>query len=108
VRSLRRCGRCTAGGGLRAKGVSAPTLREAGFDVVFANWRGLVAPPGLAAADEKRLIGPVEELDGSPTWRQEIDAHGWIGAYLPGLEFGEFLTQERQRVSQIMLGLNHR
>jgi putative tricarboxylic transport membrane protein len=35
--------------GTRARGVPAPTLCEAGVDVVFANWRGLVAPPGLTA-----------------------------------------------------------
>ena len=30
----------------RVRGVDAPTLREAGVDLQFASWRGLVAPPG--------------------------------------------------------------
>ena len=29
-------------------GLDAPTLKEAGVDVEFTNWRGVVAPPGLA------------------------------------------------------------
>ena len=33
------------------EGVDAPTLTDEGIDLVFANWRGIVAPPGLNDAD---------------------------------------------------------
>ena len=26
--------------------IQAPTLRESGIDLVFTNWRGVLAPPG--------------------------------------------------------------
>ena len=32
----------------RIKGFDAPTLKEAGMDVEFTNWRGIMAPPGLS------------------------------------------------------------
>ena len=35
----------------RSTSVDAPTLQEAGLDTSFVNWRGLVAPPGLAEGD---------------------------------------------------------
>jgi putative tricarboxylic transport membrane protein len=93
--------------GARARGLDAPTMREAGLDVVFANWRGLVAPPGLAGEDEERLARIVAELERCQPWREAIEAYDWTGAYLPGAQFGIFLGQERQRVGQILneLGL---
>jgi len=92
----------TVTSGMRARGVEAPTLRETGLDVVFANWRGLVAPPGLAAEDEEALRHLVASLERCAQWREAIDAHGWAGAYLAGDDFGAFLGRERQRVDQIL------
>src|SRR6185295_15282269 len=39
----------------RLHGLDIPTLRELGLDIEFENWRSLVAPQGLAAADRARL-----------------------------------------------------
>ena len=32
----------------RVEGVDAPTLKESGIDLTFANWRGVLAPPGIS------------------------------------------------------------
>ena len=56
----------------RVPGVDAPTLREAGVDLQFANWRGLVAPPGLAEADRLALTRLVDGMHGSPEWAQVL------------------------------------
>ena len=37
----------------RLDGVDAPTLKESGIDLVFTNWRGIVAPPGISDADRR-------------------------------------------------------
>src|SRR5919107_1282951 len=42
-------------GDKRVAGVKAPTFKEAGIDLVFTNWRGVVAPPGISKADLSRL-----------------------------------------------------
>jgi putative tricarboxylic transport membrane protein len=68
----------------RVSGVDAPTLRECGADVVFANWRGLVAPPGLAGRARATLRGTVERLHGSRPWRDALARNGWTDAYLAG------------------------
>src|SRR6185503_14176650 len=39
----------------RLSGVDVPTFREQGLDLVFENWRSVVAPPGISAADRGRL-----------------------------------------------------
>jgi putative tricarboxylic transport membrane protein len=91
----------------RVAGVTAPTLRDAGVDVVFANWRGLVAPPGLSTNDNADLSGLIERLRGSAGWREAIAGHRWSDTYLPGPGFGTFLRDELNRVAQILgdLGL---
>ncbi|MFD8640404.1 Bug family tripartite tricarboxylate transporter substrate binding protein [Streptomyces zaomyceticus] len=91
----------------RVPGLDAPTLREAGLDTEFTNWRGIVAPPGLSDAEREKLVALVTELHGSPQWRESLRTHGWTDAFLPGEEFGSFLAEQDRRVASVLkeLGL---
>lgn len=91
----------------RVPGLDAPTLREAGLDTEFTNWRGIVAPPGLSDAEREKLVALVTELHGSPQWRESLKTHGWTDAFLPGEEFGDFLAEQDRRVASVLkeLGL---
>lgn len=84
-------------GAVRTPGVDAPTLREAGVDVVFLNWRGLVAPPGLSSPDERNLLRIADGLRASQAWRETVARNRWTDAYLPGAEFGTFLRDADAR-----------
>ena len=88
--------------------VPAPTVRSAGYDIVFNNWRGMVAPPGLAAADVAALRDMAAALDGSAPWGAARSRFGWTGAYLAGDEFAAFMAHERDRVAGVLrrLGLS--
>ena len=46
----------------RLEGVDAPTLKESNIDLVFTNWRGIVAPPGISDADRDALIATLEKM----------------------------------------------
>jgi putative tricarboxylic transport membrane protein len=83
-------------------GVDAPTLREAGVDLQFASWRGLVAPPGLSDADRQALTGLVEAMRGSPEWAQVLARMNLTDAYLTGDAFGAFLRAEDERVAAVL------
>lgn len=91
----------------RLPGVDAPTLREAGLDVLFTNWRGIVAPPELSEVDRAKLVGLFTRLNGSPEWQEAMRRNGWTPAFQPGPEFGRFLEQENDRVVSVLeeLGL---
>ncbi|MET9428177.1 MULTISPECIES: tripartite tricarboxylate transporter substrate binding protein [unclassified Streptomyces] len=91
----------------RVPGLDAPTLREAGLDTEFTNWRGVVAPPGLSAAERDKLIGLVTALHDSPQWRDSLKKNGWDDAFLAGDEFGAFLDEQDRRVDSVLkeLGL---
>ncbi|MFF0485577.1 Bug family tripartite tricarboxylate transporter substrate binding protein [Streptomyces sp. NPDC004435] len=94
-------------GAERVPGLDAPTLREAGLDTEFTNWRGIVAPPGLTDAERDKLVTLVTKLHDSPQWRESLKTHGWTDAFLPGEEFGAFLTEQNTRVDTVLkeLGL---
>ncbi|MFD4373070.1 Bug family tripartite tricarboxylate transporter substrate binding protein [Streptomyces sp. NPDC058486] len=94
-------------GAERVPGLDAPTLREAGLDTEFTNWRGIVAPPGLTDAEREKLVTLVTKLHDSPQWRESLKTHGWTDAFLPGEEFGAFLTEQNTRVDTVLkeLGL---
>ena len=82
----------------RIPGIDAPTLRELGIDLVFSNWRGVVAPPGISAADRHALAETVERMAKSAQWQAIMKKRGWIDAYQPTAEFEAFLKDEQARV----------
>ena len=82
--------------------VPAPTVRAAGLDVVFNNWRGLVGPPGLSAADTAGLRATVAALDASAPWAAARARFGWTAAHLSGEAFGGFMAEEGERVAGVL------
>lgn len=93
--------------GKRVDGLPAPTLREAGVNVEFTNWRGIVAPPDLSAADLDALRAAVAQLHASAEWQRAIDTNGWTDAYLADDGFARFLHDENDRLATVLhdLGL---
>jgi putative tricarboxylic transport membrane protein len=89
------------------EGVDAPTLTEEGVDLVFANWRGIVAAPGISDDETQGFVDAVTEMHDSDAWKKVLEDQGWTDAFIPGDEFGDFLGEESSRVEGIMseLGL---
>ncbi|MEU9154641.1 tripartite tricarboxylate transporter substrate binding protein [Streptomyces sp. NPDC048417] len=85
-----------------------PTLKAKGIDVVFSNWRGIVAPPGITAADRKRWIDALTSMHASKQWKAAVRRHGWTDAFAVGGAFGTFLSQQDTSVGRLVtdLGLN--
>jgi len=91
----------------RVPDVDAPTLKESGVDLVFSNWRGIVAAPGLSDAKKREFVDLVTKMHGSKEWKAVLEDKGWTDAFLAGDEFGSFLKTENDRVAGVLgeLGL---
>ncbi|UWZ34370.1 tripartite tricarboxylate transporter substrate binding protein [Dactylosporangium roseum] len=91
----------------RVAGVDAPTLKEQGVDLVFTNWRGLVAPPGISDEKKKQLVDLVTKMHDSKQWKDALAAKGWTDAFVAGDAFATFLKSENDRVAGVLgeLGL---
>lgn len=99
-----------ASGRLRALAISSPqrepgidvaTLRELGVPVDLANWRGVVAPPGISPADRMQLVSMLEQLVRTPAWLAELQRRGWSDLWLPGDAFARFVQAESRRVNTL-------
>jgi putative tricarboxylic transport membrane protein len=80
----------------------APTLTESGIDLVFTNWRGVLAPPGISDQRRAELIADLEAMHDTPEWREALETNGWIDAFTTGDEFGEFLDEQDARVASTL------
>jgi putative tricarboxylic transport membrane protein len=90
----------------RVAGIDAPTLREQGVDRELANWRAVVAPPGLSDAERDALTARVERMARSSEWRGALERNGWEDLLLTGPAFRQFLLAEQQRVDAVLSRLH--
>jgi len=91
----------------RLEGVDAPTLKESGIDLLFTNWRGIVAPPGISDETRTALIDALTEMHDSAGWQQALEDNGWSDAFITGDEFGDYIAEQDTRVRDTLsqLGL---
>src|SRR5688572_181166 len=87
------------------EGVDAPTLTEEGVDLVFTNWRGIVAAPGISDDEAQRFVDAITEMHDSEAWQAVLEEQGWVDAFMTGDDFGTFLGEESDRVEGVLSGL---
>ncbi len=78
----------------RLEGVDAPTLKEAGLDVVVQNWRMIAAAPGLTDEQKAAVSADIEKLVKSAGWQETLKTKGWQDTYLAGAAFDEQLAKD--------------
>ncbi|MEN3538173.1 tripartite tricarboxylate transporter substrate-binding protein [Microbispora sp. ZYX-F-249] len=89
----------------RLPGLDAPTLSESGVRVVYADWTGLVAPPGTPGPDA--LLDLCRAVTATPGWRSLCERNDWTPMWLDGDDFRQWLTGEARRTALLLndLGL---
>ena len=92
-------------GSERVEDVDAPTLSEAGINLTFTNWRGILAPPGISDDDKQALVKVLEELHGTQQWKDALVKNGWTDAFETGAPFEQFLKDQDNRVSSTLTDL---
>jgi putative tricarboxylic transport membrane protein len=90
----------------RVAGIDAPTLRESGIALDLANWRAIVAPPGLSDAERTALTGRITTLATSAPWRAMVAKNGWDDLFLAGPSFRQFLLAEQSRIESVLRRLD--
>jgi putative tricarboxylic transport membrane protein len=85
--------------------LDVPTLKEQDVDLVFTNWRGIVAPPGIDTESREALIDALDRMHASGGWKDALKRNGWTDAYLTGEEYGLFLLEQDNRVRSVLADL---
>ena len=86
----------------RQAGIDVPTLKEQGVDVELANWRAIVAAPGISDADKAALLDTVDKTVKSDAWKKVLAEKNWTDLYLPGDDFAKLITSENTRVTEVL------
>jgi putative tricarboxylic transport membrane protein len=89
----------------RLPGIETPTLKESGLDVDLANWRGVVAPPGINDQQKKDLIDVVTKLAKSKEWKEVLEKQDWDDLFLPGDAYAKFLKEQDAQTKQILTSI---
>lgn len=83
-------------------GIDIPTLKEQGIDVDLANWRAIVAAPGITDEQKQALIDVIDKTVKNDAWKKTLQKKNWTDLYLPGAEFASLLKQENNRVTDVL------
>ncbi|MFE5915552.1 Bug family tripartite tricarboxylate transporter substrate binding protein [Streptomyces sp. NPDC002285] len=83
----------------------APTLKDSGIDLVFTNWRGIVAPPGITDEQKQTWVDSMTKMHDSEEWKAQLKKNGWVDAFATGDEFGAFLTEQDKAVADLLAEL---
>jgi putative tricarboxylic transport membrane protein len=86
---------------IEVAGEEATTLQDAGYDVDFANWRAVVAAPGLSDEQKEQVTEVVDELHGTDAWQQQLEQNGWTDFYKTGDDAEQFIQDETEKTTLI-------
>lgn len=91
--------------GSKLEGLDASTLKEQGLDIELANWRGVVAPPGIDDAGKAALLDLVKQVHDSAEWKKILADKKWTDLYLAGDDFTKLVADENARTTEILKGI---
>jgi len=84
---------------------SVPTLKELGYDLVFANWRGFFGPPGMSPERIRTSIEILAQLIQTEEFELVRARNGWVVLFQSGQDFYRFLEQQERDIGRMMRDL---
>lgn len=78
------------------------TFTEIGINVVFQNWRAIVAAPNISDAQRDYLIELVTNARNSSTWQDIVKRNNWQDSFLTGDEFSQFILEDNKQTRRIV------
>jgi putative tricarboxylic transport membrane protein len=91
----------------RMSGVMAnvPTLKEQGLDVALSNWRALIGPKGMSAAQVAYWENVLARLVATDEWKNELETQNWDGRFLRSREFTQYMEKEYASTKAVLTDL---
>jgi putative tricarboxylic transport membrane protein len=86
-------------------GFKGKTFVSQGYDLVYGNWRGIMAPADLPRADYLNLIKVIDIMHVSPSWQAQLKKNNWDNEFAAGTAFKTFLEKHIPEINGVMKGL---
>ena len=87
------------------KGFKGKTFVSQGYDLVYGNWRGIMAPADLSKADYMNFIKVIDIMHVSPSWKAQLVKNNWDNEFAAGTDFKSFLEKHIPEINAVMKGL---
>ena len=87
------------------KGFKGKTFTSQGYDLVYGNWRGIMAPADISAADRLNFIKVIDIMHISPSWQAQLVKNNWDNEFAAGNAFKTFLEKHIPEINAVMKGL---
>lgn len=82
-----------------------PTLKELGYPVVFANWRGFFGSPTMPPEVRQQLADRLGAMRASPYWKKVLEKRGWASLEIDVDVFTAYLESQETQLAGIMRNL---
>lgn len=82
-----------------------PTWKEQGVDAVVANWRPVVGPKGLSAAQIAFWEDVFAKLTRSEEWKNEIEKAGGVNHYMNSRDLRKYFEAQHTQFTAILIDL---
>lgn len=71
-----------------------PTWREQGANAIVSNWRGMIAPPGLTAAQTAFWDRALLAMTQSAEWKKELEDNNWDDEFRASAETRKYMEAD--------------
>ncbi len=82
-----------------------PTLTSLGYDMSFANWRGLFASPDTPDEKVEAYVTRYRKLMETEAWAKVRDRNGWMDLFRPTEKFKADLREQELQLKTLMTKL---
>jgi putative tricarboxylic transport membrane protein len=72
-------------------GVKGKTFVQQGYNLVYGNWRGIMAPADITEANRLNFVKVIDVMRSTDTWKQALAANKWYDEFAGGKDFEAFL-----------------
>ncbi len=64
---------------------------QQGYNLVYGNWRGIIAPADITEANRINFVKVIDVMRSTSTWKEVLATNKWYDEFYGGKDFGAFL-----------------
>ena len=80
-------------------GVKAKTFVQQGYNSVYGNWRGIMAPADITEANRINFVKVIDVMRNTTTWKETLKANKWFDEFAGGKDFEAFLKVHQPEIT---------
>jgi putative tricarboxylic transport membrane protein len=84
---------------------NVPTWKEQGVDLVFAQWRVMIGPKGMSAAQTVYWENALRKVTETAEWKTDLEKNLWVDNFVTGAQFRKDLEKNYADTKAVLVEL---